>query len=482
MRIGFSVVMLFLVILFYISDPKNKVNKWCTISGIFFWIGVTKQAVMFEVIPVLSILLESPMLAEQFVPIHSMCTWVIYTLAVPTLAVAVLYFGYINEKYPKHILRMLQCAIYIPGFVLLFFFAPWRFGEYQQTSHLFWIVYAIYNFGFAFIITFLAIKGIREEKNRHSSNQMNHRKQVAIILLPPLFYWLISIFAVRVLDALLIDLTSVYEFWLGNIIIVLICIIYFIFSAFKDGFMGLKLIKQHSYDWDASMKMVNIGAAYNNHFLKSQTPLMEMYIDDLKEHFITLDSSKKLPKEFDDLSNSLGCLKNFFDRIIYHSQDIILKEEYVNIADMLKVAIHVSQLDSAGIKTHIQLDENLVLMCDRSHMTEVIVNILKNASEAIRDHGEIIITGIDNEPKSYCLEFKDNGAGIDSDMIKRIFDPYVSTKNKEKNFGLGLTYCKNVVEKHGGSITVKSVMNTGTTTTIALPCGRVNRKGDYKNA
>ena len=109
-------------------------------------------------------------------------------------------------------------------------------------------------------------------------------------------------------------------------------------------------------------------------------------------------------------------------------------------------------------------------------------NILSNAMEALAGSGEIRITAenfmIDSQtnpqlqPGRYLrVKITDNGPGIPDDIIRRIFDPYFSTKVKgtQKGMGLGLTIAQSIAHKHGGTITVVSEPGSGTTANIFLP-------------
>lgn len=269
LRIVFSVVFLTLIMLFYFSNPKSKINQWCTFAGCLFWVGIAKQAVMFEIIPMLHGVFNTAGLDAHFAPVFSICTWVIYSLAMPTMAIAALHFGDLYLENPKR-MRMIKCVMYVPAMIILFFFAPLQFTEYQLNSRPFWITYAIYNFGFAFALTFFVLRNIYLDDSVSSKKQ---KKMVAIVLLPPLYYWLITIFVVR-----LFQLKHLFELWQANLFLVLICISIFIFLAFQDGFMGLKLVKQN-YDWNTNIKLLNLSTAYARHFIKNQTPKMEMCID-----------------------------------------------------------------------------------------------------------------------------------------------------------------------------------------------------------
>ena len=78
-QIGFSVAMLVFVIIFYASSPNNKLNQWCSVGGLFFWLGIVKQAIMIEIIPWMHSTFGMSGLDVSFTPIHSVFTWAIYS-------------------------------------------------------------------------------------------------------------------------------------------------------------------------------------------------------------------------------------------------------------------------------------------------------------------------------------------------------------------------------------------------------------------
>lgn len=78
----------------------------------------------------------------------------------------------------------------------------------------------------------------------------------------------------------------------------------------------------------------------------------------------------------------------------------------------------------------------------------------------------------------FCAAVHDNGPGIKQEYIPHLFEPYYTTKNTGKNFGLGLSYCLNVINKHHGFIDVESTNVTGTTFTLYFPAERLSFGND----
>ena len=117
------------------------------------------------------------------------------------------------------------------------------------------------------------------------------------------------------------------------------------------------------------------------------------------------------------------------------------------------------------IKEHIR-GEDFQFLGDKVKIKIALRNILTNAIEAIHKKGVISIS-LSRQNKKLKLVIQDTGAGIDQDMLDRIFEPYFSTKNV--GTGLGLPIAKKIIEDHDGSIEAFSQENKATTITIRLP-------------
>lgn len=114
-------------------------------------------------------------------------------------------------------------------------------------------------------------------------------------------------------------------------------------------------------------------------------------------------------------------------------------------------------------------DKDLQLMVDRSQMEQVLINLLKNASEACAENprAEICVaTSYSAENQIFQLSVTDNGCGILPDVLDKIFIPFFTTK--PTGSGIGLTLCKQIVALHGGSLQATSDVGKGSCFVLKL--------------
>lgn len=112
-------------------------------------------------------------------------------------------------------------------------------------------------------------------------------------------------------------------------------------------------------------------------------------------------------------------------------------------------------------------------MCDAAQLQQVFLNIIENAIDAIGKDGEVKIQTTYNSVEKYiAVLFIDNGPGIPTEVQKKIFDPFFSTREVGKGTGLGLSISYSIIEKLGGRITVDSQDGRGAVFTIILPMNK----------
>lgn len=110
--------------------------------------------------------------------------------------------------------------------------------------------------------------------------------------------------------------------------------------------------------------------------------------------------------------------------------------------------------------------QEMMVRCDRNQIKQVFLNILRNALEALPSGGQIHIS-IDTEDSFQRIDFRDNGEGMNPEVLQRIGEPFYTTKDDGN--GLGMMILHNIIDSHGGRIDITSEVGIGTTVSIFLP-------------
>jgi signal transduction histidine kinase len=110
-----------------------------------------------------------------------------------------------------------------------------------------------------------------------------------------------------------------------------------------------------------------------------------------------------------------------------------------------------------------------MLKIDTQQIKQAVINILKNAMEAMENGGTLFIrTGLLEETNEVAIEFGDTGPGISAKAMHNIFNPYYTTK--PRGTGLGLPITNRIIKAHKGKIELKNKEGGGALFTIKLPC------------
>lgn len=112
------------------------------------------------------------------------------------------------------------------------------------------------------------------------------------------------------------------------------------------------------------------------------------------------------------------------------------------------------------------VDKACTVSADADKLRIAFLNIIVNAIEAMESGKGILKIGIRQQGAKYVITISDNGSGMDSEALSRVFEPYFTSKNK--GTGLGLTNTQNIILNHKGNITVESVSRKGTLFSITL--------------
>lgn len=172
-------------------------------------------------------------------------------------------------------------------------------------------------------------------------------------------------------------------------------------------------------------------------------------------------------------------LKQHVERVLQYARleksDVGLKKEKLDVHNLIHEAVQNSsvQLQERNGKITLLLEATeKIISADRLHFTNVLFNLIDNAIK-YSDSPPHLIIKTKNHDSRILIEVQDNGIGISSDNLKKIFNQFyrVPTGNLHdvKGFGLGLNYVKTMVELHKGKIEVESKPSVGSVFKITLP-------------
>ena len=130
-----------------------------------------------------------------------------------------------------------------------------------------------------------------------------------------------------------------------------------------------------------------------------------------------------------------------------------------------------------GIKVNVEVWDRIpTINSDRGKLQQIFLNLFNNAFAAMADGGDLDIKVYRRSAESISIKVSDNGCGIREADLKRIFEPFFSTKKTKGGTGLGLSITYGLVRELGGDISVESEVGKGTTFTVSLPLEAKQRK------
>lgn len=196
--------------------------------------------------------------------------------------------------------------------------------------------------------------------------------------------------------------------------------------------------------------------------IKGNSQLIELYVEDEKIR----NYARKINTNTNEVNKIISDFLNL-------SKPRETEFEEVGFNDIVASMKNILETSSSMKKVELVLDLNYderYILCDETHIRQVILNICKNAVEAMDGMLNPVLhisTGLDEERKEVFINISDNGIGIDEETIKKIGTPFFTTK--KIGTGLGLSACYQIIKEHNGRIEIKSNLGEGTTFTIVIP-------------
>lgn len=230
----------------------------------------------------------------------------------------------------------------------------------------------------------------------------------------------------------------------------------------KQTLLQLELSKKSSkFSTNEKLSLIGDLSVKMAHDIKNPITVLKSQIDLMKLRFSKNENSIMLDS-LNRMDRAISIITNQFDDMLHFLKD---EPQYEfsenNIRQILSDALF-------GIKIPQNVSLNLpandvVLLCDKYKMQRVFANLIQNSIHVLDNGGEVSID-LEETSDDVVIKVQDSGPGIPPDKMDKIFQPLFTTK--KYGTGLGLVICRQIVESHGGTISVK---NNPTTFTMVMP-------------
>jgi nitrogen fixation/metabolism regulation signal transduction histidine kinase len=158
-----------------------------------------------------------------------------------------------------------------------------------------------------------------------------------------------------------------------------------------------------------------------------------------------------------------------------YAQPVTMNLGNVDLNYLINDVVELHRDHTRSVEFNLSLDASLPeMMIDSGRMRQVFNNLIGNALQAVQNKSGAqlelsteLTTDRDGSTKIARITVTDNGPGIDEALLEKVFEPYIT--NKEKGTGLGLAIVKKIIEEHGGAIWANNIPDNGARMTFKLP-------------
>jgi len=205
------------------------------------------------------------------------------------------------------------------------------------------------------------------------------------------------------------------------------------------------------------------------HEIKNPLGGLELYTGLLEEEFGENGDHREY---FRNISKALHNLNQTVTSYLDYARPQKSELKTVSVADVTEDVAKIIRPELDNRRIDLQVNGEGQVLGDESKLRRVILNLLRNAMEAVAAADGAIGVYISERDEQIEVSIEDNGQGIPSEDLDTVFEPYYTTS--EKGYGLGLPIAKNLIEEMHGTIFVESEVGKGTTFRLVLPKAEEN--------
>ncbi|MGO4182772.1 ATP-binding protein [Paenibacillus sp. TAF43_2] len=281
-----------------------------------------------------------------------------------------------------------------------------------------------------------------------------------IIMVPTLLAVLIFIYVAKVITPDFEFFNYISVFMIYSLSVALLC-------TFMYGVLGVKLRFEHD-PMESTMRAVSTGTTMLNHTIKNEIGKIAISTENLRN--LLPESNEQSMQHMQIITNASKHMLEMISRIHSQIKDITLKEQPVQLDQLIEKVLfqHEGLMQNKGISLTAKYELRPVIQCDPIHISEAFGNLLMNASDAMPNGGAIEVR-LAAYKKGAELSVQDSGIGISEEKLSQVFDPFYSSGKSGRNFGLGLSYVYNVMQKSGAKVILTSQEGVGTRAALIWP-------------
>ena len=282
--------------------------------------------------------------------------------------------------------------------------------------------------------------------------------------------------AAQVVDAAQKSLTLLQEVIFGALLLLLILGAWAAALVYREMVAPLRLqLVENRATIERQEKLASLGvlAAGVAHEIRNPLTAIKARLFTLKK---ALGQSLSAAEDADLIEREINRLERIVRDVLSFARPAEPRLEVISAMALLREVrdLMSAQLEKSGIELTVENSTDAIINGDSNQLKQVLLNLIRNGADSVGAEGKIVLR-VHTERVSLggrschaaILEVEDNGQGISSDVQKRLFDPFYTTK--PAGTGLGLSIAARIVEQHGGALRYKTEMGRGTTFGIIVP-------------
>lgn len=200
-----------------------------------------------------------------------------------------------------------------------------------------------------------------------------------------------------------------------------------------------------------------------------------------------LDSGEEILESIQNIQNSLLRINKITLNMKKFVHEGVKSKRFIPILSIIESSVSLvsSSYDRLNVSLLVNVDNDQSAFVDELAIEQVLVNLLKNALDSVVSSNkpvkEVSVSLVINENSdSFTIEVKDNGTGVEEEIIDSIFNPFFTTKELGEGTGMGLSLSSQIIEDHQGNLTLSENSDRGSVFSIELPSAEISNYLDLE--